>query len=220
MEASNVLYCGASADDEYIWLKDYLQADGLVFKFVPIKTPLNGASLFDMGRLDTEMNYNYWKNVDWKNINDGKIYIDVETRKNAVSLRNNMMRLVDVLMREGDTIKAEEILDLSLEKLPIDGFLHYGMTLGMPDAYYRMGKIEKARKLNDQLAEKFTQNLRYYSTFDEQLINVVFDEIETNLLMYNQLIQTALVFDTEEYATSAREKYKEHLDLFNNFLSE
>jgi hypothetical protein len=211
---------GASADDEYIWLKDYLQADGLVFKFVPIKTPLNGASLFDMGRLDTEMNYNYWKNVDWKNINDGKIYIDVETRKNAVSLRNNMMRLVDVLMREGDTIKAEEILDLSLEKLPIDGFLHYGMTLGMPDAYYRMGKIEKARKLNDQLAEKFTQNLRYYSTFDEQLINVVFDEIETNLLMYNQLIQTALVFDTEEYATSAREKYKEHLDLFNNFLSE
>ena len=91
---------GASADDEYIWLKDYLQADGLVFKFVPIKTPLNGASLFDMGRLDTEMNYNYWKNVDWKNINDGKIYIDVETRKNAVSLRNNMMRLVDVLMRD------------------------------------------------------------------------------------------------------------------------
>jgi hypothetical protein len=30
---------GSNADSEYIWLKDYLQLDGVAFKFVPIKTP-------------------------------------------------------------------------------------------------------------------------------------------------------------------------------------
>ena len=31
---------GANDDGEYIWLKDYLQLDGLAFKLVPIKTPM------------------------------------------------------------------------------------------------------------------------------------------------------------------------------------
>ena len=30
---------GAQADEEYIWLKDYLQLDGMTYKLVPILTP-------------------------------------------------------------------------------------------------------------------------------------------------------------------------------------
>ncbi len=209
---------GASADDEYIWLKDYMQADGMAFKFVPIKTPLNGSSLFDMGRLDTELNYNYFKNIDWRNINDGKIYIDPETRKNAVSMRNNMLRLVDALILEGDSIKAEEILDLSLDKLPVDGFLHYGMVLGYPEAYYRINKPEKARKVIDELSIKFEQNLFYYSTFDDYFLEAVFDEIENNLLMYDQVVRSAVRYDTEEYSKFIRDKYVEQLELFSDLL--
>ena len=138
---------GASADEEYIWLKDYLQLDGVAYKFVPILTPNKDKSLFDMGRLDLELNYNYWTSIDWKNINDGKIYIDPETRKNTVSFRNNMMRLVDEFIVLEDFEKAEEIMDLAMNKMPVDGFLHYGMLLGYPDAYYRIGKNEKSSTL-------------------------------------------------------------------------
>jgi hypothetical protein len=210
---------GAAADEEYIWLKDYLQADGMAFKFVPIYTPMEkGSSLFDMGRLDTEWNYNYFKNLDWRNINDGKIYLDTETRKNSVSFRNNMLRLVDELILEGDSIRAEEILDLSLEKMPIDGFLHYGMTLGYPESYYRLGNIEKAREVTEVLTIKFQQNLKYYSTFDAYYIEAVFDEIEKNLLMYDQLVRTTARFDSEEYGMSTKEQYVAYLELFSNLL--
>jgi len=209
---------GASADEEYIWLKDYLQADGLVFKFVPIKTPIEGKSLFDLGRFDTEFNYNYWKNIDWKNINDGKIYIDSETRRNTVSFRNNMLRLVDELILEGDSIRAEEILDLSLEKMPVDGFLHYGILLGFPEAYYRINNVEKARKITTELSEKFKQNLVYYSTFNDHFIEAVFDEIETNLLMYNQLVEISMSYDSKEYSKKVRNEYKEHIELYSDLL--
>lgn len=33
---------GANADEEYIWLKDYLQLDGMAYKLVPIKTSNKG----------------------------------------------------------------------------------------------------------------------------------------------------------------------------------
>src|SRR5690606_12472200 len=45
---------GSFGDDDYIWMKDYLQLDGLCYKLVPIKTPVDKANPFDMGRVDTD----------------------------------------------------------------------------------------------------------------------------------------------------------------------
>ena len=211
---------GAAADDEYIWLKDYLQMDGLAYKFVPIRTPLNNASLFDMGRIDSDLNYDYWTSRDWRNIDDGKIYIDPETRKNAVSYRNNMMRLVDTLIAEEDPTRAEEILDMSMTKLPIDGFLHYGMLLGFPEAYYRINKTEKAREVTIELLNKFEQHLVYYSQFKGYQLEAAFDEIENNLIMYDQLVKVTTRFDETEYSDELQNNYVEILKLYSHILDE
>ncbi|MFK5879290.1 MAG: DUF2723 domain-containing protein [Flavobacteriaceae bacterium] len=211
---------GASADEEYIWLKDYLQLDGVAYKFVPIRTPNKDKSLFDMGRMDLELNYNYWTSMDWKNINDGKIYIDPETRKNTVSFRNNMMRLVDEFIAIEDVVKAEEILDLAMDKMPVDGFLHYGMVLGYPDAYYRINKIEKARKVSSELMEKFEQSLVYYSQFEGYKLEAVFDEIESNLYLFDYLVKTTMRYDSEEYGIEIRDRYVANLELYSNLLED
>ncbi|HAV54246.1 MAG TPA: hypothetical protein DCX41_04855, partial [Aequorivita sp.] len=58
---------GSFGDDDYLWMKDYLQLDGVVYKLVPIKTPLNKRSPFDMGRIDTEKMYNIVMDWDWGN---------------------------------------------------------------------------------------------------------------------------------------------------------
>jgi hypothetical protein len=50
------IYSGGAFDPEdYLWMKDYLQLDALVYKLVPIKTPTseNGNPL-DMGQIDSE----------------------------------------------------------------------------------------------------------------------------------------------------------------------
>ena len=89
---------GAHAAEEYIWLKDYLQLEGLAYKFVPIKTSSKYAdgrsrSILDIGRINTDKMYNNVKKWDWKNSNSDNIYVDVETRKNGISFRNNLVRL-------------------------------------------------------------------------------------------------------------------------------
>ncbi|MFK5959195.1 MAG: DUF2723 domain-containing protein, partial [Lutibacter sp.] len=80
---------GAQAAEEYIWLKDYLQLDGMAYRLVPIKTPDDG-NFFEMGRINTDIMYKNVKNWDWSTITDDNIYLDTETRKNSVSYRNNM----------------------------------------------------------------------------------------------------------------------------------
>jgi len=193
---------GANAEEEYIWLKDYLQLDGLAYKFVPIKTSSkteNGRSrsVLDLGRIDTEIMYNNVKKWDWKNSNSDAIYVDVETRKNGISFRNNLVRLAEEFIKEGNNEKAEEMLDLSLDKMPVKRYGHYGLVLGYIDNYYQISKTEKARNVANILVDIFQDRIEYYSGLDNYGISQHFDDIEATLLMYNNVVATADEYDKE-----------------------
>ena len=58
-----------------------------------------------MGRIDPEKMYENIQKWDWRNINDGKIYLDEQTKRNSISMRNSLFRLSDAFAQEGDTIK-------------------------------------------------------------------------------------------------------------------
>jgi hypothetical protein len=181
---------GAFADEEYIWLKDYLQLDGLAYKLVPIKTPIKGRSPMDLGRINTDVMYKNIKGLDWKNSNDSNLYVDEETRKNSISYRNNLNRLAEAFIAEKKYDKAEEMLDLSVEKLPIKTYKHYSLSLGLVDNYYAINKKDKAKKVAAELISVFQDKLNYYISLDDKGRAMNYDDIETNLLMYSNVVET------------------------------
>jgi hypothetical protein len=202
---------GASADDEYIWLKDYLQLDGIAYKFVPILTPSKNEdgrskSILDLGRIDTETMYNNVKKWDWKNTDSDAIYVDVETRKNSISFRNSLLRLAEEFVKNGDSVKAEEILDLSLNKMPIKKYNHYQMVLGYIENYYKINKKKKAQNVANTLVNIFRDRIEYYSGLDNYGISQNYSDIEATLLMYNNVVATADEFD-QDYATELKKGY-------------
>ncbi len=212
---------GANADEEYIWLKDYLQLDGLSYKLVPIKTPMGKKSLFDMGRIDPEKMYTNVKKWNWRNINDGKIYLDEQTKRNAISKRNSLMRLSETFAKKGDTIKAIDVLDLSLDKMPIEDFDHYSLSLGYPEAYYKLKNLERARETSKTLIDLFKERLVWLSTFSESYTNLIFDEIDTNLYMYRNIISQAEQNETDkEYLDTLQKEFISTVKLFSNLLPE
>ena len=111
---------GSYKDSEYLWMKNYLQLDGLVYKLVPIETTLNPENPYQMGRIDANTMFEIVKKWKWGNSESDKIYHDPETRKNSITFRSNLHRLAEEFISLGDNSKALEILDLSFEKLPIE----------------------------------------------------------------------------------------------------
>ncbi len=205
---------GANADEEYIWLKDYLQLDGLAYKLVPIKTPNKDKSMFDMGRINPEKMLANIQKLNWKTINNGKIYLDEQSKRNVISLRNNLMRLSGVFSMEGDTITAEEVLDLSLEKMPIKDFGHYSISMGYPEMYYQLGNTEKARSTAETLIDIFQQRLKHYSTYKEEDIEIIFDNIDVNLYMYRTILGQVEQFDDSTYLEQLQDDFINHVNLF------
>jgi hypothetical protein len=222
---------GAFADEEYIWLKDYLQLDGMAYKLVPIKTSMNVVnpdgtvtkkSPFDMGRIDPEKMYANIQKLDWRNINDGKIYLDEQTKRSSISMRNNLMRLSDAFVAKGDTVKALEILDLSIEKMPIKDFSHFSLSVGYPEMYYLLGEPEKARSAAEALIKIFKEQLIWLAEFPKEDSDQIFEEIDNNLLMYRNIIATQIDrFDIdEEYKTNKQDEFIETVKLFNHLMPE
>lgn len=210
---------GSNSDEEYIWMKDYLQLDGMAYKLVPIKTPIGKKSMFDMGRIDPDK---MWANVqkwEWKTINNGEIYLDEQTKRNAISMRNNLMRLSEEFLKVGDSVKAKDALDLSLYKMPIKDFDHYSISLGYPELYYRIGDINKARETAETLVDIFQQYLVYYSTFDERDIDLIIDNLDTNLYMYRNLINQVGRYDNDkEYLNKLENSFMDHVKLFKHLM--
>jgi len=223
---------GSNTDSEYLWLKDYLQLDGVAFKLVPIKTPTkiynkNGQlerelSLFDIGRIDPEKMYKNVQKWDWRNINDGKIYLDEQTKRNSISLRNSLMRLSAAFAIKGDTLKAIEMLDLSLDKLPIKDFDHYSLSLEYPEMYYKLGEQEKARSAAKTLVKLFKDKLVWYSTFTKDEFDMVFDEFDmTFRYLYRGVIDQVVEHDTDEkFVMEIQNEFNQTLQLFDHIIPE
>lgn len=101
---------GSYSDSEYLWMKKYLQLEGLVYKLVPIKTDLGKDNPYLMGRIDADLMYDIVTQWNWGNSESPEIYHDPETRKNSISFRSNMARLSEQLINEGKKIKPKLLL--------------------------------------------------------------------------------------------------------------
>ena len=210
---------GANADEEYIWLKDYLQLDGLAYKFVPIKTPIAEKSLFDMGRIDPDKMYENIQKWDWRNINDGKIYLDEQTKRNSISMRNSLFRLSDAFAQKGDPIKAIEVLDLSLEKMPIKDFDHYTLSTGYPEAYYKLGNQEKARETAETLLRVYTEKATWLSTFDIDDLPLIEDELQTSFYIFDTIVRNIELYDNDkDYLQQKKQSVNEIFRLFSHLM--
>lgn len=189
---------GSYADSEYMWMKEYLQLEGLVYKLVPIKTPLNPMNSYLMGRIDSDLMYTIVQQWEWGNSDSSSIYHDPETRKNSISYRSNMARLAEVLIDEGKNEKAKKIMDLVMEKMPIDYFGYYSLLTPFIDGYYRIGEKEKAQVIFEKVAQKHQSQLTYFNSLTLDLRYGLGEDILTEVERYRALVEAVLDNKDEE----------------------
>jgi hypothetical protein len=207
---------GSFGDDDYIWMKDYLQLDGLCYKLVPIKTPVDKANPFDMGRVDSDLMYEKVKNWYWGNSGSSDIYHDPETRKNSITYRGNLARLIEQLINEKKLNKAEEIADIAMKNMPVEYYGYYTLLEPYISAYYEVGNKEKAEKLFKEVANKYQENLKYYSTLNLKNQDRLFEDIYTDIQRYKGLVDVLVKYDPT-FAEKEGDVFNNHLKLFKHF---
>ena len=198
-----IYFTGGSYDaSEYFWMKDFLQLDGLVYKLVPIKTPLDPNNPYQsMGRIDANLMYDIVMKWDWGNSDSTDIYHDPETRKNSISFRSNITRLANALLEEEQPEKAIAVLDLAMEKMPIETFGYYSLVTPIASVYYRAGATEKAQQIVQKIATGYQEYMRYYAQWDNDDQLALMEDLVGNVERYKSLLTE--VVQARDYETLA-----------------
>ncbi|MDH7445399.1 glycosyltransferase family 117 protein [Aquimarina sp. 2201CG14-23] len=211
---------GSFGDDDYLWMKDYLQLDGVTYKLVPIRTKLDKRNPYDMGRIDTDVMYKNVTSWDWGNSESPSIYHDPETRKNAITYRSNLARLVEALIIEGKKDKAKEILDLGMEKMPIEYYEYYTLLEPYVSGYYEVGEKEKARELWNKVAKKYQEQLTYFGSLTLENQYQYAGEIVSNVERYRSVVDLLLINQDRDMIEEKAEEFNRYLRLFTRLYSE
>ena len=209
---------GSFGDDDYLWMKDYLQLDGMVYKLVPIRTaiPKDGSPL-DMGQIDSEKMYNIVMKWDWGNGELSTIYHDPETRKNSISYRTNLARLMEQLVNERKLDKAKKVIDLAMTKMPLEYYGYYSLIDPFAGGYYEIGEKEKARQLLEKLMTKYKENLTFYHGLRaSEQSNLVIDII-TDIERYRGLLEVMKDRGDLEFYNKNKPVFNSYNKMFERF---
>lgn len=209
---------GAFDDEDYLWMKNYLQLDGMVYRLIPVKNtiPKDGSPL-EMGQIDSEKMYNIVMKWDWGNSDSDKIYHDPETRRESITYRSNLSRLMNQLIAEGQNDKARKIIDLAMTKMPLEKYGYYSLLDPFAAGYYKIGEKAKAQDLLKKLINKYKENLNYYGKLKASEQTGVAYDIITDIERYRGLLQVMKENNDLTFYNESRKTFNTYTDMFERF---
>ena len=214
-----IYFSGGSYDDaDYIFMKDYLQLEGLVYKLVPVKTSMKDAeSGIDMGYIDTDKMYDIVMHWQWGNSGSDAIYHDPQTRRNSFNYRNNLARLTEALIKEGKKDKALNVIKLVEKNFPLDYYGIYFLWEPYADGYYKLGDANSARKLLERLINKYQQDLTYYKSMPMREQHDESMDIIRTIERYRSLLYIMKDNNDNAFYEKERKVFNEYNSRFSQF---
>jgi len=208
---------GSFGDDDYLWMKDYLQLDGLTYKLVPIKTEVNPQNPYEYGSINTKLMYPMVMQWDWQNMENPKIYREPVTQRNSISLRISLGRLALTLIEEDKNEKAKKILDLGMKKMPLQHYnTFYTPLKKFILGYFKINEKEKARDIWSKVVKNYQEQLHYYGSLSVSNQYNHLQDIILNIEYYKDMIQLLTDNDNAERVSLKTEEFNDYLRLFKS----
>jgi hypothetical protein len=180
---------------------DYLQFEGLAYRFVPIKTPKKGMIA---GRIDTDILYNNVMNkFVWGGVNNPEIHIDEYNRKqiNIMQARLMFSRLAQALIDEGKKEKAITVLDKLFEIFPDEKEPLTYDSFQAVEQYYRAGAVDKGNEIVRIMAKNTFDLLNYYTSLPSDFASAIENEQNRQMSHLQNMIIVTRGYKQEELNT-------------------
>jgi tetratricopeptide (TPR) repeat protein len=199
------------SSESFLYLDDYFQLEGLAYKLVPMKTKRDG---IEIGKVATERMYQKVTSWDWGNFGNEDAYQDETNRRTASwSVRNNVARLANALIDEGQTEKAIEVIDELMKNYPTSIYYKNHFLLGSIEAYYKAGAADKARVILQEFIDDNAEEIRYYAGFNNNQKMAIERDIQIKFGEIQSLLQIAAMYDQDALSDN-ESKFRDLIRLF------
>jgi hypothetical protein len=139
-------------------LSNHVVMEGLTYRLLPVQKPDNQDEL-----VNTDLAYhNVMNEFAYRNMNRPENYFDDEYRRFSSNHRSVLNSITIAMIDEEDTVRAAEIMDLSLEKFPHEA-IPYDLASGQSvPLLFELGKDPQALDIIEKMSDKAIQLLDFY----------------------------------------------------------
>ncbi|KAA3626500.1 MAG: DUF2723 domain-containing protein [Bacteroidetes bacterium] len=154
-------------------LEDFMQLEGLGLRIVPFRnqSDLSNYGIVGSGRVDTDKVFeNVMNKFRWGNFDKEELFVDRSYQPSVQTMQLAIRRAAYQLLRESDKERAVQLTDKYFEAFPNMNFEFDYRTWAMIGVYLQSDAYDKAKPHLRQLAENTTDNLNYYLSLNERII--------------------------------------------------
>ncbi len=189
-------------DDYYLGMDNHFEMTGLAHQILPVnsKTGINTDEMYD----------NMMNKFKYGNANDPNIYIDETSMRMCLTHRNSFVTLINALLEEGDSVRAQKVLDYCEEMLPGTTVPH-STSISLPGLCYRLKDYEKGDDISTQIAQNCVEYLNWYFGMNPVQQRSVTNSIRRNLSILDYIMREWSTYEREE-------KFKEFYPAYESFM--
>lgn len=184
-----IYFANPSSSSKVFNVDKYCHMEGVVYKFMPVIAP---EYYRGMGGVYAKGSYDLLVNkARWGNLNHPDVTVDRESFRNSSIAKQSYMRLAQALINEGKKDLAIISLDKSLEFFPAKKFPYDYFMLPWIDIYYEAGDPAKAMDVMEKLADRYLDDLRYYTSLDGKFVKYYNTNMQEAMAVIQRLSEIA-----------------------------
>lgn len=152
------IYFNYTSVNSLSWNADpYLVQEGMAYRLLPIRKPQGMREM-----VNTDVMYdNLMNKMQFRGLDDPSANLNEDYRGFVQNHRSAVSSLVEALIMQGDSVRAKEVLDFGMEKMPVEAVPYDVSMVGFVEGYFGIGEIDKATEMAMEMAEQFNDELTY-----------------------------------------------------------
>lgn len=191
-------------------LQEYLQLEGYTYRLLPVR--VQGAS---DGYVNSEIMYdNMMKKMQWRSLNNPKVYHDDTYRGSPVATaRISFLRLAGQLIAENDLVKAKKVVNTAMTVMPDDTIPFDQFSVGFVGMLFDVGEDKKALDSARIMALRSDENL----TWARENGGTRNRDVNVDLYMLQTIVQECKRAKKDAEAKKYEAIFRKHLLAFNMY---
>ena len=191
-------------------LQEYLQLEGYTYRLLPVR--VQGAS---DGYVNSEIMYdNMMKKMQWRSLNNPKVYHDDTYRGSPVATaRISFLRLAGQLIAENDLVKAKKVVNTAMTVMPDDTIPFDQFSVGFVGMLFDVGEDKKALDSARIMALRSDENL----TWARENGGTRNRDVNVDLYMLQTIVQECKRAKKDAEAEKYETIFRKHLLAFNMY---
>jgi len=227
VEANNwerpIYFAVTCSDDSKIGLHDYLRMEGMGFRLVPEKRPLQSEFvepyiLAAQLKENPSFSRDYLPGFKFRGLNDSTIFLDENHRRMIQNYRNAFIRMTLYYLTQGQNDLAIQTLNEMERKMPIKLLpMEMGLIYELSNLYLKAGAQEKYNELSSQVEKMALKKLEenpndaqsFYNPY--RILLDIYENQNRNDKLYELWKKLEAIFPNDPVVKSNIEKYKQLL---------